>query len=63
MIVFLPDAPTPVPARPPSHVAASPGELATQMPLVIPAYWTHRPVRDEWIIGAPANEDNHSEHD
>jgi len=32
MIVCLPDAPTPVPARPPSQAAASPGELATPDP-------------------------------
>jgi hypothetical protein len=33
------------------------------MPLVIAAYWTRRPVRDEWIIRPPADEDNESEHD
>jgi hypothetical protein len=63
MIVFLPDAPTPIPARPPSHVATSPANSRPQMPLVIAAYWTRRPVRDEWIIGPPADEDNESEHD
>jgi hypothetical protein len=33
------------------------------MPLVVDAYWTCRPVRDEWIIRPPADEENESEHD
>jgi hypothetical protein len=34
------------------------------MPLVIDAYWTRRPVRGEWIIRPPADEDDdESEHD
>src|SRR5450631_572323 len=63
MIVFLPDAPTPVPARPPSQVAASPRELATPDALLIDAHWTRRPARGEWIISPHADEDHESEHD
>jgi hypothetical protein len=33
------------------------------MPPVIDAYWTRQPVRGEWIIRPPADEDDESEHD
>jgi hypothetical protein len=33
------------------------------MTLVIAAYWTRRPVRDEWIIRPPADEVTEFEHD
>jgi hypothetical protein len=33
------------------------------MPPVIDAHWIRAPVRGEWIIRAPADEDDESEHD
>jgi hypothetical protein len=33
------------------------------MPPVIGAHWIRAPVRGEWIIRPPADEDDESEHD